>query len=146
MNRIRKFFVLPSAQRWVLTKATTLLATVRVLLWALPYPAVRKLLKGTASRSERLAAAPAAPVDLAWAVGVASSLVPGGGHCLSQALTLELLLLRRGYPCEVCFGVRRGSDNDFGAHAWLEHNGVVLIGGGALDRFVKLTSPADSPS
>ncbi len=45
-----------------------------------------------------------------------------------------------------CFGVRRVSGKDFAAHAWLEHDGAVLIGGGGLDRFVRLTSPADSPS
>jgi hypothetical protein len=73
-------------------------------------------------------------------------LVPGGGHCLSQALTLELLMLRRDYSCNVYFGVRRGAGRNFAAHAWLEHAGVVLIGGDNLNRFVKLSSPADSPS
>jgi hypothetical protein len=89
---------------------------------------------------------PTSPPQLASAVSVAGRLVPGGGHCLSQAMALQILLMRRGYPCKLCFGVRRVSGKDFGAHAWLEHDGAVLIGGGELDRFVRLTSPADSPS
>jgi hypothetical protein len=146
MSRIRKFLALSAVQRWTLAKAAILLGTVRMLLWILPYPTARRLLDFPGRRAERLAADPAPPEDLAWAVGVAAGLVPGGSHCLSQAMALELLLIRRGYPCQVCFGVRRGSEKDIAAHAWLEHNGVVLIGGGALHRFVKLTSPTDSPS
>jgi hypothetical protein len=146
MNRLSKFFALPATQRRLLIKATALLATVRVLLAVLPFHTVRSWLDSASRHTRRLAIDVTSPERLAWAVGAAGNLVPGGGHCLSQALALQIFLLRRGYPCKVCFGVRRDCSKDLAAHAWLEHNGVVLIGGGALDRFVELMSPTDTPS
>jgi hypothetical protein len=146
MNRLRKFLDLPIGDRWLLLKACALLATVRILLRTAPYPAARRLLESAGRRSERLSSNRLPAKRLAWAVTAAAKQVPGGGHCLSQALTLQVFLSRRGYPCQVCFGVDRDSGRDFMAHAWVEHEGAVLIGGDSLGRLVRLTPPADSRS
>lgn len=130
----------------MLLKAASLLATIRVLLWVFPFPVVRPWLDIAGRRSLRFASGSHSPDWLAWTVLVASRFVPGGGHCLSQALALQVLLQRRGYSCKICFGVHRGNSNGFSAHAWLEHDGAVLIGGDHLGRFVRLTSRADSAS
>lgn len=130
----------------MLLKSWALLAVVRILLWTLPYNAARRLLDRAGRRSGRLASDRPPAQRLSWAVSAASDVVPGGGHCLSQALTLQVLMSRRGYSCQVCFGVQRGSGRDFMAHAWVEHEGAVLIGGNGLSRLVRLTPPADSPS
>ncbi len=47
--------------------------------------------------------------------------------CLARALVVELLLRRAGFSPAVHFGVRRSQD-EFGAHAWVELDGVVLGG------------------
>lgn len=130
----------------MLLKCCALLAAIRVLLWTVPYASARRLLDKAGRRSSRLASSRPPAQHLSWAVSTASDVVPGGSHCLSQALTLQVLMSRRGYSCQVCFGVQRGSGRDFMAHAWVEHEGAVLIGGDGLSRLVRLTPPADSPS
>jgi hypothetical protein len=82
---------------------------------------------------------------LVWAVSTAGRFVPGASHCLTQALVGHVLLTRRDYASTVCFGVVPKSEAGFMAHAWIEHNGGVVIGGGHLDRYVRLVSPADFP-
>ncbi len=141
MRRIAKFVALPLEQRWLLVKAVALLAVVRLALKAFPFPAVRPGLIRAGRESGRLTANRAPATDIAWGVSVASQFVPGGGHCLSQALTLQTFLSRRGSPSTVCFGVQKDPGSDLLAHAWVEHEGQVLIGGGQLDRFARLSAP-----
>jgi hypothetical protein len=141
MARVVKFLRLNAEQRWLLCKVTMLLAAIRVSLWVLPYPAVRPLLDRLSQRSPGLTATPAE--QLAWATTVAGRFVPGGHHCLSQALTLRMFMARRGYAAHICYGVREVEGAPFMAHAWVEHNGTVLIGGGNLERFRRLLAPSD---
>lgn len=125
-----------------MAKAAGLLLFVRFSLSLLPFPYVRALL-GRANRcSPRLAAIPPPVEQFPWAVKTVSRLIPGGQHCLSQALTVQTFLVRRGYSSKICFGVRCEPGRIFMAHAWVECNGVVLIGGDHLNRFVRLSSPA----
>ena len=49
--------------------------------------------------------------------------------CLRQALLLWFLLARRGVATELRLGVEKSVEGDFAAHAWVEHDGRVLIGG-----------------
>ena len=53
----------------------------------------------------------------------------GNKPCLTQALALQWLLRRRGEKVQVHIGVRKNEDGVFAAHAWLEKEGRVLIGG-----------------
>lgn len=63
---------------------------------------------------------------LAWSVGNASRIVPKA-TCLTQACALQIMLARRGIDAVLRIGVMNGAA--FGAHAWLEHDGRVLVGG-----------------
>lgn len=49
--------------------------------------------------------------------------------CLRQALLLQVLLARKGIASEVRIGVRAGEAGGVDAHAWVERDGRVLIGG-----------------
>lgn len=40
--------------------------------------------------------------------------------CLERALTLQFVLARRGCSSSLRFGVEKGEDENFAAHAWLE--------------------------
>jgi hypothetical protein len=46
---------------------------------------------------------------------------------LTQALALYQLLARYGYSSIVQVGVRN-ADGQFTAHAWVEHEGLLLLG------------------
>jgi hypothetical protein len=141
MGRIAKFMALSMEQRWLLLRAAGLLALVRLALRVFPFQLVRPVLMRTGRQSRRLSANRAPALDIAWAVSAVGQFIPGGGHCLSQALTLQTFLTRRGYPSAVCFGVQKAAGSDLRAHAWVEYEGRVLIGDGQLDRFARLSAP-----
>jgi hypothetical protein len=69
-----------------------------------------------------------AEYDASWAITHASRLVPGAS-CLTQALSLQVLLGQRGLGSRLCIGVRKSQAKGFEAHAWVESGGRILIGG-----------------
>jgi hypothetical protein len=82
---------------------------------------------------------------LIWAVTAASRYVPGA-TCLAQALAAQVLLGRTGYPARLRIGVAKGEERKFEAHAWVESQGRVVIGGPGLGRFTPLTTLAGDRS
>jgi hypothetical protein len=121
--------------------AATLLAVTRLALWLLPFRLVHR---AAAARrrvpSGRCRARATVPAErIVWAVGAASRVVPRS-TCLVRALAARRLLGRHGHPSELRLGVARGADGAFEAHAWLEQDGRVLIGGPVEQRFAPLPS------
>jgi hypothetical protein len=49
-----------------------------------------------------------------------------------------VLLARHGHPALVRIGVVRGEGGGVQAHAWVESEGAVVIGGAELDRYTPL--------
>jgi hypothetical protein len=64
-----------------------------------------------------------------WAVRAAGRRLFPARPCLPQALAARFLLSCLGVPTELRIGVQRSEEDDLCAHAWLEHNGKILIGG-----------------
>jgi hypothetical protein len=58
-----------------------------------------------------------------------ASRILGENSCLSQAFAGQLLLTRRGYLSKLRIGVLKEDDGRLRAHAWLEREGVAIIGG-----------------
>lgn len=120
----------------LLCTAWALVCLIRGCLWILPFPWLRKMLvrvgRRTGSSSRRLA-----PADTAWAVGVASRYVPAA-TCLTQALATDFLLSRMGYRSTLHIGVLLREDTSLSAHAWVEYNGDILIGGRDHQQFTPL--------
>lgn len=140
MSRLRRFAEAPGHEKWLICKAAALLFGVRLLLWTFPYPKVRPLLARAcygAVRNSR-----SSPEKLAWSVAGVGEIVPGGRHCLSQAITLQILMTRRGFDSRVCFGIHRQAAAPLLAHAWVEYGDKVLIGGQNLELYVRLTRSA----
>lgn len=81
---------------------------------------------------------------LAWAVRTASRRIPGAS-CLTQALSLQLLLRRYGVASNLRIGVARAAGREgYVAHAWVESGPRVLIGAGELERYAFLSDLSDS--
>lgn len=132
---------------WVLlAQAFALVVGVRLGLRCLSFRTLDRVLRRFATsrraraeapslehRSRAARAAPPAevpyPERAAWAVRVVARRLLRKRPCLTQALVLRLLLQRRGLPAMLQIGVNRGEDGVFAAHAWLESDGRVLIGG-----------------
>lgn len=141
MKRLRKFLLLPAAERWLLIEATFLLGMIKLGLMLFPFQTLRRFL-------ERFIAAPvgerranqASAERIVWAVELAGRYMPMARTCLTQALTARILLVRRGYPALVHIGVARENGSEFQAHAWVESGGKVVIGGHELERYTSLIS------
>jgi hypothetical protein len=136
-----------SPRAWRLAwRALREVAWIRVALWRWPYARVRAGLAVRAAR--RATRAPATdpradPDTLAWAVRAAARRVPSAS-CLTQALALQTLLGEVGIGADLRIGVARDPDGAFRAHAWLEHDGRVVIGHlPDLERYAVL--PAGAP-
>lgn len=140
MKRLYKFFRLSSTDRSLLVKAALTVGTIRMGLWGLPFRTLRRLVGSVTQKSAGLPKADRASLDrIAWAVMVASRYVPAA-TCLTQALATQVLLGRRGYPACLRIGVEKGEGGQLQAHAWVESDGVVVIGGSEpeLERYTPL--------
>jgi Transglutaminase-like superfamily len=149
MKTLAKLMALPAQDRSLLFKSLAPMLAMRLGLWTMPYTQARVV----ADRMARFrvctrigdAAAKPSPEKIAWAVATVSRVVPGGGNCLVRAMATEILLKRYGYASTLKIGVAKPAAGQFAAHAWLESDGVVVIGDFQLDRFVPLSQP-DRPA
>ena len=81
--------------------------------------------------------------NVAWAVSAGSRYTPSTS-CLVQALAAQMLLNRRGYLSQLRIGVAKGDAGQFQAHAWVESDGRIIIGGNKdFLRYKMLVSPED---
>lgn len=129
MKSLRRFSGLSWADRRLLVEALVLAALVRLGLWLLPFRIVRGQLDKIAQPSVELKQTdPAAMSRVAWAVSVMSRCLPAAS-CLTQALATRCLLARRGYLADLRIGVIKADSGQLEAHAWVESEGQVIIGG-----------------
>jgi hypothetical protein len=126
---IRKFLCLPAVQRHLVLQAALLLVAIRLGLGLLPFRTLQRLLARLGQGSTASAQAGAAAVgSIVWAVVGVSHYVPGA-TCLTQALAARVLLARYGQQTQLRLGVTRSAAGQFQAHAWVEWQGRVVIGG-----------------
>jgi hypothetical protein len=131
---IRKLRKLTPANLPVLASAGIVVVLVRLSLWFVP----SRILLGRVSRMVTGAPLPADgnPVvrQVGWAVRAVSRRVPQAS-CLTQALATQILLARRGYSSQLRIGVVKEADAGFAAHAWVEIDGGILVGGTGAERY-----------
>ena len=78
---------------------------------------------------------------MVWAVTAVGNRLFPTTPCLTQAVVVHRLFRRRGRSSELRIGVRKDGRGRFGAHAWVESDGEIVIGGEGLSAgFVPLTS------
>jgi hypothetical protein len=139
MRRLCRFLRLPAAERQLLISAVLLLWAVKLGLMLLPFHTLRQLLSKLARVTPGLSPSRRSSVKkVVWAVEAAGRLVPWASTCLTQALTAQVLLLRRGYPALVHIGAVKGEGGGLQAHAWVENEGDVVIGGHELEQYTPL--------
>lgn len=141
--RIRSRLALLLTERALVLRALVIVVAVRVALSCLPSGRViRATMRLQTMRIQRSGVDAAAragwsPERVARAVRIASRRVPRA-TCLTQAVSTQLLLASAGRPSRIRLGVGRDDRGAFCAHAWLEVDGVVVIGGEELERYVRL--------
>ena len=126
MQRLRKLLSLDQRDRYLLISAVFLLGAVRIGLWIMPLPTLRRLLCRRRQGTEALGT-PNTLDRIPWAVASASRYIPGV-KCLDQALATQVLLRWYGCLSNLRIGVTRSKGGQLLAHAWVERQGKIVIG------------------
>ena len=137
MNRFKKFFGLPDCEKVLLIKALLILATVKLILWIWPSFSTREPFFKTPSKLDKSESPQIPPDKIIWAVTIAGQYIPRS-TCLAQALAAQIMLSRANHPSNLRIGVSRREEGKLEAHAWLESEGRVILGGHELERYTKL--------
>jgi Transglutaminase-like superfamily len=129
---------LSAADRRLLIQSALLIAAIRIGLWLLPFRTLSRMLaKLTAAAPGSRRGDPVTFDRVAWSVSRASRWVPAA-TCLTQALAALALLRRHGVPARLHIGVAKDRHARLLAHAWVESNGNVVVGGLGLERYTVL--------
>ena len=121
-------------ERRAVTRAGLLIAALQTALKVLPFQRVMEGVYRVARPSPSAGASPGGHShfdrDLAvWAVEAAGRRLLSRNPCLPKALAVLILFRRGGEPAELRLGVNREADGPVQAHAWIESEGQVVIGG-----------------
>lgn len=126
MGLIRSIMRRPLADTALVAHALVAHGAVALLLRAAGLRRVSAWL-ARAPRSRSVGASPRIEDRVVWAVRTATHLMPAGRTCLTEALTAQYLVRRRGGDAELRLGVSRTAT--LRSHAWLETAGRIIIGG-----------------
>ena len=142
MERVTKFLRLPGRDQLLLFQVFSLLLGIRLALKTVRFATLRNALVKLAG-VESAGRKPTPPDDaeqqrIVSAVLRVGRMFPLIGTCLTHALAAHVLLSRRGYHSNLRIGVTRDRKGEFIAHAWLEQEGVILIGGDWSDGFTPM--------
>ena len=115
---------------WLLAQALAGTLACRIGLLLLPLPTVRRAVRALLGAGRPLPPrSRATPEQVIRAAVSAAMHSPVGKTCLATALVAQAMLLRHGHEARLRLGVRRNPDGKIAAHAWLEREGVVVVGG-----------------
>jgi hypothetical protein len=136
MRQVSKFFHLPSVEKCLLFRAWILLGVIRLGLELFPFSTLRKLLDRLRIKLGSLKKK-FSEEQLVWSVTVVSRYIPKA-TCLAQALTTQFLLQQAGHQACLHIGVTEADEGRLKAHAWVESQGRILMGGFDLSRYTHL--------
>ncbi|MCG6136157.1 MAG: lasso peptide biosynthesis B2 protein [Nostoc sp. LLA-1] len=143
MKRLRKFLRLSAGDRNFLIVTFFLLAAIRLGLVLIQFNQLLKLLTKISHSREPLPLPSTNQVSvgkIVWAVNKVTHYVPGA-KCLARALTTQVLMRRYGHSGELRLGVAKAETGKLEAHAWIESQGLVIIGNiPDLSRYMPLPS------
>ena len=131
VHLLKRYWSWSAPERVLILQAAALTLLIRGLLSFVSLRTVVRLLRRWADRlSSEEAANRTYRARVVWAASaVAGRLLPKR-PCLTQALVVQFLLRRRGdNAATLRIGVAKDGDFGIAAHAWVEREGEVIIGG-----------------
>lgn len=108
---------------WHTATCALLLVLAKALLSSASLDSTKRMLR----RCARVLHARAQPATVARTINRAARRLPWQVTCLHEALVGEALLRNAGVGCELRIGARR-TEGVHHFHAWLDHEGTVIIG------------------
>jgi hypothetical protein len=118
----------------LIISAGAVVVVIRLALWTIPSRILLRKVDGMVARAPVPAGGTPAVRRIGWAVRGVSRYVPRAS-CLTQALATQILLARRGYSSRLRLGVLNHPRDGFAAHAWVEIEGEILVGGHGAQRY-----------
>lgn len=108
---------------WELVRARMVFARMQ----AAHIPPRNKAAKDTARKDSTVTSAELARIY--YVLPRISDRLPWRSDCMVQAIAAQNWLASRGAAGEIQIGVENPEDGEFGAHAWLLYNEMVIVGG-----------------
>ena len=148
-DRIHRLTTALARHRSRVVEAMLALVLARLMLRVLPFTATMKL-TGSGAASGGGDALPRRTRDpVAAGVGVAvkraAAHMPWRFTCLARSLAGRLMLMRRGVPSTIVFGVTKQT-GQISAHAWLIAAGGMVCGGREAPNFQPIAAFQESSS
>ena len=140
MQQLHKFLSLPAVEKTLLLKAALLVVLVKLSLIILPFKMIQGLTNYIGQVLSKSYSNTISPEQISWAVAVASRYLLSTKNCLPQALTGHMLLKQYGHPANLGFGVYKGNEIKFEAHAWIESKGKIIIGKDGIENYTPLST------
>ncbi len=130
MRKLTKLMRLSPAKILLLLRSSAWIIVTRVALKLLPFDTVRKTMakRGKTQKLTAISSASKKVDEIIWAVEVSSRYLLRQRPCLTKALVAQMMLSQQGFATLLRIGVARNPDGSLQAHAWLEHEGEIMIG------------------
>jgi len=123
------------SQRFLLLKTMFLVPTIRVSLLILPFHIIQGYIIKMVMKPVKRNKIDQRRLNLIAGYVVRISHFVPGATCLTQALATLVLLNQYSCPAKLRIGVARNKAGKFEAHAWIESDGIVVIGGTKSDLY-----------
>lgn len=119
--------------KMLLMQAAFWLWVIRLGLWILPFATIRDWTIRVAKHTNKRKRYPMSRI-----VRAVSVLYVPQGTCLTKALAGYIILSHEGYSVCLQIGVAKDQNGKFVAHAWIESDGRVIIGGNVGTSFIPI--------
>lgn len=127
---LRKLVSLSAETRILVVQAVVLLSVTHISLKMLSLRRTSQILRWLGPDSRTRADHPEEyRRQVGWAVEAVARRILNDRTCLTRALTAKQLLNARNIPALLCIGVAKKGDGELLAHAWVESEDVIVIGG-----------------
>jgi hypothetical protein len=139
VRSLRKAFALPVAEWFLVLRAALWFARVEVGLGVFPFSTLIGMLQNENLSHRTLGSHSYGIERVAYCVELASRFDPLPVTCLKKALVLYALLTRKGIDARLFIGAAKNeSRSRVVYHAWIEHQGQVILGGDTRECYVPL--------
>lgn len=118
-------------------RSIAIVSLVRLSLWILPFNTVKGIIKQLSAKpAKRIPIGSRQHKLIVNSVAMVSRFLPRA-TCLTQAIATLILLQHYDYTATLQIGVARDVKGNFEAHAWVESDGHIVIGGSKAELYEK---------
>ena len=135
IRKLRRFWVLRLADKWLFLRAVFWLAVARIWLAKVPVSKLAERLSADVGTEE---ADPELLRRVGYAVGAAGANVPWRADCFPQSIAARKLLQKYGYRSTIHLGVEKTEKYELLAHAWLTCGDTIVTGAAEADRYAEI--------